>query len=147
MTNNETTEWDIMNPELVYLDNETNTESEESMLQKMLGSTVTIQEGAPIYTNAANAYYNENAKIPYFDNSEEREVVGIAFWNDNTGLKTVYSYHENKDEMIKNIIADGGKVMAVLTQMKEHSGEFKPDGWRQIKDIVMEQNLGRGMSK
>ena len=112
-----------------------------------LGKDIIVNDNSPIYKNAYNAYLEDEGMTPYFESNEERKVIGLAFWNDEIGLKTVYNYHENSDEMIKNIVNDGGELVAVLTQVKDKKGSFEPEGWYSLNDIAMAKQLEKGVHR
>ena len=125
----------------------TSLEDKDDSLYASLGKDITINENSPIYRNAYNAYLESDGRAPYFESNEERKVIGLAFWNDKTGLKAVYNYHENSDEMIKNILNDGGELIAVLTQIKNKKGNFEPEGWYSLNDINLTKQLEKGVSR
>ena len=125
----------------------TSLEDTEDSLYTSLGKDITVNANSPIYRNAYNAYLESDGMIPYFESNEERKIIGLAFWNDETGFKSVYTYQENTDEMIKNIINDGSKLIAVLTQIKNKNGNFEPEGWYSLNDINLTKQLEKGVSR
>ena len=120
----------------------------------MLGDTVTLKNKT-IYSDEYSAYLGNNEQTAYYNADDERVVVGEAFWNKDTGMDVVYAYDENANNEIYNIINNGGELVAVVTEMREYlpyyngsyklpKTNYKPEGWHNINDVVIENELHRG---
>ena len=56
-----------------------------------LGENVTLSDNSYIYTNSYDATSETNSYVPYYDNSYDREVVGVTYELDGQ-LYTIYKY-------------------------------------------------------
>lgn len=151
-------------PNLTYLDddaesytsyeaNEYNNLNENSI---RIGSEVTVNGN--VHRNVFDAYFQENAFTPTFNNDTKRIVLGVGIAN-GQGIVRKYAYNENANQDIQQMINNGGEVVTVLTankdkylascgnnmQITREQLDAIEEGWYNINDINLE-NV-KGLSK
>lgn len=121
-----------------------------------IGSEVTVNGN--IHRNVFDAYFQENAFTPTFNNDTKRIVLGVGIAN-GQGIVRKYAYNENANQDIQQMINNGGEVVTVLTAKKEkylascgnnmqitrEQLDAIEEGWYNINDINLE-NV-KGLSK
>lgn len=108
------------------------------------GDTVNLNERV-IYVNEYDAFLENNAQHAFYDENQERVIVGSAFWNDETGMERVYAYEEDAQVKIDDILENGGELAAVVTANKNFYDGNKPlteeeykavrEGWEPVSNI------------
>ena len=94
------------------------TGNEESVVNDItIGSKVNVEEGNSIYSNIYDAYYNQNAKVPYFG-AGERTVIGVSLVDKDGNIKTVYASDENYNDLIDYYKNSGYDIVGYLTSNK-----------------------------
>lgn len=121
-----------------------------------IGSEVTVNGN--IHRNVFDAYFQENAFTPTFNNDAKRIVLGVGIAN-GQGIVRKYAYNENANQDIQQMINNGGEVVTVLTankdkylascgnnmQITREQLDAIEEGWYNINDINLE-NV-KGLSK
>ena len=121
-----------------------------------IGSEVTVNGN--IHRNVFDAYFQENAFTPTFNNDTKRIVLGVGIAN-GQGIVRKYAYNENANQDIQQMINNGGEVVTVLTankdkylascgnnmQITREQLDAIEEGWYNINDINLE-NV-KGLSK
>lgn len=79
-----------------------------------IGSKVIVEDGNNIYSNIYDAYYNQNAKVPYFG-AGERTVIGVSLVNKDGNIITVYASDKNYNDLIAYYKDSGYDVAGYLT--------------------------------
>lgn len=91
------------------------TSNEESVVNDItIGSKVNVEDGNSIYYNIYDAYYNQNAKVPYFG-AGERTVIGVSLVDKDGNIKTIYASDENYNDLINYYKNSGYDVAGYLT--------------------------------
>ena len=115
-----------------------------------LWDKVTIEEGAPIYTNVYDAYLGTNPKTPTYNSSDERMIMGIGYWDEELeDIERIYVYnqdaqekieeHEKKgDEKVTALTVDGKEFYSNIPTSKEELEEIA-EGWYNYEDIAKEK--------
>lgn len=121
-----------------------------------IGSEVTVNGN--IHRNVFDAYFQENAFTPTFNNDTKRIVLGVGIAN-GQGIVRKYAYNQNANQDIQQMINNGGEVVTVLTankdkylascgnnmQITREQLDAIEEGWYNINDINLE-NV-KGLSK
>lgn len=91
------------------------TSNEKSVVNDItIGSKVNVEDGNSIYSNIYDAYYNQNAKVPYFG-AGERTVIGVSLVDKDGNIKTVYASDENYNDLIDYYKNSGYDIAGYLT--------------------------------
>lgn len=121
-----------------------------------IGNEVTVNGN--IHRNVFDAYFQENAFTPTFNNDTKRIVLGVGIAN-GQGIVRKYAYNQNANQDIQQMINNGGEVVTVLTankdkylascgnnmQITREQLDAIEEGWYNINDINLE-NV-KGLSK
>ncbi len=121
-----------------------------------MGSSVTVT--GELSEDEYNAYYGTNQHLSYFGLEPERVVIGAGIVNEN-GMNTVYAYTPNANQIIDNLLNEGGELVSILTAnkeeyLKDYDGsrvltkeevKASAEGWYNINDI--EINQAKGVSR
>lgn len=103
-----------------------------------LGESVTLCDNSYIYTNSYDATSETNSYIPYYDNSYDREVVGVTYELDGQ-LYTIYKYDNDAINRVNELINKGAKQTAVLVVRSDlvntgnYEGYYNIDSVRRVK--------------
>lgn len=103
-----------------------------------LGESVTLCDNSYIYTNSYDATSETNSYIPYYDNSYDREVVGVTYELDGQ-LYTIYKYDNDAINRVDELINKGAKQTAVLVVRSDlvntgnYEGYYNIDSVRRVK--------------
>lgn len=103
-----------------------------------LGENVTLSDNSYIYTNSYDATSETNSYVPYYDNSYDREVVGVTYELDGQ-LYTIYKYDNDAINKVNELINKGAKQTAVLVVRSDlintgdYEGYYNVDSVKRVK--------------
>lgn len=103
-----------------------------------LGENVTLSDNSYIYTNSYDATSETNSYVPYYDNSYDREVVGVTYELDGQ-LYTIYKYDNDAINKVNELINKGAKQTAVLVVRSDlintgdYEGYYNIDSVKRVK--------------
>ena len=120
-----------------YLDNENAYQNEVELNYGVgqIGSTITVSPGKKTHNNAFDACFGKNGYPTYYNNEEERVVIGVAIVNDN-GMTSVYASDSNYNQKIKELMQNGGEIVSLLTANKKYLYDWDgitPLNWDEIR--------------
>ncbi len=121
-----------------------------------LGSFITVT--GELSNDEYSAYSRTNQHLSYFGLDTKRVVIGVGIVNEN-GMNTVYAYEPNANQIIDNLLNEGGELVSILTTTKEqylqdYDGsrtltkeevQASAEGWYNINDV--EINKVKGVSR
>lgn len=106
-----------------------------------LGDEFFLNGEVQIYNNIYDATLDRNGQTPYFEQNAERTIGGLAI-NYEGQLHFFYSNDVNAQENVDMLLANGGKITAVLA---ENQNGY--EGFYSISDIVVLSNTLGGNSR
>lgn len=100
-----------------------------------LGEKVNIADNSYIYTNSYDATDKINEYTPYYDNSYDREVIGVTYEFDGN-LYTIYKDDANATDKINELVCRGAKQTAVLVVRNDlvNTGDY--EGYYNIDSVT-----------
>lgn len=111
------------------------TEEIEENKDYSLGDNIAIQNNAYIYTNSYDATDSVNNYIPYYNNSYDREIMGVTYELDGN-LYTIYKNEASANDKVNELISKGAKQTAVLVVRSDlvNTGEY--EGYYNVNSLV-----------
>ncbi len=117
----------------------------------LLGKSIKLNEGIPVYVTEQDAYLEENGLSSYYPNEDERVIIGVLI-SSGDNMMRICADQEAANAKITNIIANGGEIHSILTANKAYvlsdydgtkilsSEEIgtSAEGWYNVHDIQKE---------
>lgn len=137
----EVTEPTIKDNDNIIIDNPvveeptTSTEEVTKYDEYDLGEKVNIADNSYVYTNSYDATDKINEYTPYYDNSYDREVMGVTYEFDGN-LYTIYKDDANANDKINELVCRGAKQTAVLVVRNDlvNTGDY--EGYYNIDSVT-----------
>ena len=111
---------------------EDNAEVEDNTIS--LNDTVTIDNGAPIYTNSYDASYNTNGYNALYDGSYDRIIEAVSY-ELNGNVYTVYRNEDNSYEKVEDLIKNGATLNSVLVTRVDLANNITHEGYYNVNNV------------
>lgn len=107
--------------------------SDNVFAEVSIPSFVTVKDGANIYQTAKSATDEENGLKPYYDNEQQRNILGVTF-NVDGQITTVYENDPDYNNKVNQMTEKGYQITSYLTAIDGQNNNF--EGYYNVDDIV-----------